>query len=65
MSEIETVEIVNENAKSGFTRINKSDFDPKVHRLYGESRSAPVSLPDRLSTPTEEKKKPGRPRKAE
>ena len=32
--ELPTVEIVNEAAKSGFTRINETDFDPKVHTLY-------------------------------
>lgn len=32
--ELPTVEIVNDKAKSGFTRINEADFDPDVHTLY-------------------------------
>lgn len=36
MAEIETVEIVNEAAPSGFTRINKDDFDPATMRLRGD-----------------------------
>lgn len=35
MSELPTVEIVNEAAASGFTRINEADFDPAIHKLYG------------------------------
>lgn len=31
--ELPTVEIVNDKAKSGFTRINAVDFDPAVHVL--------------------------------
>lgn len=34
--EIETVEIVNPDAPSGFTRINKSDFDPETMTLKGD-----------------------------
>lgn len=34
MAQLETVEIVNRNAKSGFTRINKADFDPKTMKVY-------------------------------
>jgi len=32
--ELPTVEIVNDKAKSGFTRINEADFDPDVHTLH-------------------------------
>jgi hypothetical protein len=32
--DIETVEIVNPAAKSGFTRINKADFAPDQHQLW-------------------------------
>lgn len=35
--ELPTVEIVNPNAKSGFTRINKSDFNPDIHTLLNPS----------------------------
>lgn len=34
MAELETIEIENKDAKSGFTRINKSDFDPKTMKEY-------------------------------
>ena len=37
MSELETVEIVNEAAPSGFTRINASDFDAEKHVVYVEA----------------------------
>lgn len=48
MAELETIEIVNKDSKSGFTRINVSDFDPKVHKPYGdaippEAPAAPVA----------------------
>jgi hypothetical protein len=36
--ELETVEIVNPAAPSGFTRINKSDFDPATMQLVGEAK---------------------------
>lgn len=47
----ETVEIANPAAKSGFTRINKDDFDPKTMTLRGEekpkrSRKAPAQAED-------------------
>lgn len=32
--DIETVEIVNPAAKSGFTRINKADFVPDMHQIW-------------------------------
>ena len=36
--EIETIEIVNPAAPSGFTRINKSDFDPETMQVWGEEK---------------------------
>jgi len=33
--ELETVKIVCERQSSGYVIINKSDFDPKIHELYG------------------------------
>jgi hypothetical protein len=38
--DIETVEIVNAGAKSGFTRINKSDYDPARHVLVADANAA-------------------------
>ena len=43
--ELPTVCIKNLDAKSGFTRINESDFDPNKHELFGEAPSA-VEIPD-------------------
>lgn len=49
--ELPTVEIVNPNAKSGFTRINETDFNPDVHTLYGlnvgheAGKGGPVAIP--------------------
>ena len=57
MSEIETIEIVNDNAPSGFTRINLCDFDPKVHKPFGESRPDPVTHEGALSTDEPQKRK--------
>jgi hypothetical protein len=60
MSELPTVEIVNPASPSGFTRINESDFDPTVHRRFGESRGEPSeAVPEDPNTP--ERKKRGRP----
>jgi hypothetical protein len=39
MDELETVKIKNDRQESGYVIINKSDFDPKVHELYGSSLS--------------------------
>lgn len=38
--ELPTVCIVNPAAKSGFTRINESDFDPDRHVIYGSEPNA-------------------------
>lgn len=50
--ELPTVEIVNPSAKSGFTRINQTDFNPDVHALYGvdvtganTTEGGPVAIP--------------------
>jgi hypothetical protein len=32
---METIKIANGDAKSGFTIINKADFDPKKHTEFG------------------------------
>lgn len=37
---VETVKI-NDDNRRGFKIINKTDFDSKVHTLYGESKSKP------------------------
>lgn len=33
---VETVKVVNENAKNGYMIINKNDFDENSHKIYGE-----------------------------
>lgn len=43
--QLPTVCIVNANAKSGFTRINESDFDPAIHALFDEAAGKPVEAP--------------------
>lgn len=40
--DLPTVCIVNEKAKSGFTRINETDFDPAVHVLFDVATGQPV-----------------------
>ena len=40
-----TVCIVNPAAKSGFTRINETDFDPSVHVLFDEAAGKPAPAP--------------------
>jgi hypothetical protein len=42
MVSIETVQIVSDETEMGYVIINKSDFDPSVHRVYGE---APADTP--------------------
>ena len=32
---METIKIANKDAKSGYTIINKADFDPKKHTEFG------------------------------
>lgn len=49
--DLPTVCIVNEKAKSGFTRINESDFDPARHVFY-EPRS-PVGNEDAVDIPAD------------
>jgi hypothetical protein len=41
----ETVKIENPKSKSGFTVINKDDFNPKKHKLFGDADTeAPIDL---------------------
>jgi len=37
--QIPTVEIVNKDAPSGMTRINKDDYDPNKHTLVREKKA--------------------------
>jgi hypothetical protein len=43
--ELPTVCIVNDNAKSGFTRINEADFDPAMHKVYGAAELKAEGIP--------------------
>jgi hypothetical protein len=47
---METVKIANDASPSGFTIINKSDFDPKVHTLHGEDKK-PAAKPAAKKAP--------------
>lgn len=49
--ELPTVCVVNPSAKSGFTRINESDFDPKVHSIYGEAPAPAVEPVEPVPAP--------------
>jgi len=43
--ELPTVCIVNDKAKSGFTRINETDFDPTTHKAYGAAEPKAEAVP--------------------
>lgn len=44
---IETVKIVREGYRLGWVIINKSDFDPKKHKIYGEEDKEDEEKPKR------------------
>ena len=64
---LETVKIDRPEHRLGYVIINKSDFDPKSMRLYGE-RAVPVreDKPEQVADITEREDRPkrGRPAKA-
>lgn len=45
---METIKIANADAKSGFTIINKADFDPKKHKEFG-AEPAPKAAPKKTT----------------
>ena len=65
MSEtLETVKVEDERAPGGYFLLNKSDFDPTIHKAYEPPASEIETdgAPDQGSEPTKTK---GRPKKTE
>lgn len=43
---IETVKIVKDNGRTGYAIINKADFDPAIHELFGEGGERELTVPE-------------------
>ncbi|HEX7048650.1 MAG TPA: hypothetical protein VF188_00440 [Longimicrobiales bacterium] len=62
--QIPTVKIVDPSKPDDYVIINEADFDPAVHRRWGEQESQPEALGKDETAPDAPAARRGRPRKS-